>query len=142
MSDEYANSGFKGSLADNTAGDSIPRNNDKLSNSDFDTQNYPPKDDTTSSGGYRSGPPEEQPTLIDQSPSGGPIGNELGDARQGRDSGAARAQLREGELNPYGGDSLESRGEAEQRLASDYRDRRGDQYESSAARGNDGDVGA
>ncbi|KZV63605.1 hypothetical protein PENSPDRAFT_616398 [Peniophora sp. CONT] len=140
MSDEYANTGFKGSLADNTAGDTVPRNTNTLSNSDFDTQNYPPKDDTTSSGGYRSGPAEEQPSLIDQSPSGGPIGSELGDARQGRDS--APSTLREGELNPYGGDSLESRGEAEQRLASDYRDRRSEQYESSAARGNDGDVGA
>ena len=94
----------------------------------------------TSSGGYRSGPPEEQPNLIEQSPSGGPIGDELDDARQGRDSG--RTLLREGELNPYEGDSLESRAQAEQRLASDYRDRRNDQYESSAARGNDGDIGA
>lgn len=79
MSDEYASSGFKGSLANESAGDYVPRPTDSGMNntsagggegtgrdytsnhhdttnqdSDYKTGNYPPEGDSTSSGGYDS----------------------------------------------------------------------------------------
>jgi hypothetical protein len=90
----------------------------------------------TSSGGYRGGA-EEQPNLIDQSPSGGPIGEQQQDARQGSE----RATVRPGELDPYAGDSLETRRQAEEHLASGYRDARGREYDGSGA-GLEGDPSA
>ncbi|EIM90639.1 uncharacterized protein STEHIDRAFT_165196 [Stereum hirsutum FP-91666 SS1] len=81
MSDEYASSGFKGSLANESAGDYVPRPTDSGMNNtsagggegtgrdytssnhggggggqndDYKTGNYPPEGDSTSSGGYGS----------------------------------------------------------------------------------------
>ncbi|KAI0031120.1 hypothetical protein K488DRAFT_87123 [Vararia minispora EC-137] len=112
MSDEYANSGFRGSLADRTAGDTVP-------GSDYDTRNYPSADDSTSSGGYR-GSREPQQNVIDQPLFSASAGQQQPDAQQGRDRTPAQPR----ELNPYADDSLESRRQAEEMLASSYKDTR------------------
>ncbi|TFY77772.1 hypothetical protein EWM64_g6241 [Hericium alpestre] len=44
MSDEYANTGFKGTLANDTTGDILPKG-ENAPNSDFATGNYPPPGD-------------------------------------------------------------------------------------------------
>lgn len=91
---------------------------------------------------------------MDQSTNGGPIGEELQDAKQGEDDTARREFKHEAErdfakhsasgpqgLNPYGR-NVDSRSEASDLLASGYSDMRGRQYESGPAASNDGDVGA
>ncbi|OJT05824.1 hypothetical protein TRAPUB_3319 [Trametes pubescens] len=117
----------------------------------YKTGNYPPANDTTSSGGYgsadtfsphsqRHADPVCAPTptspsdtgLIDQSPDGGPLGRELQDAKQGTDPRTREAFAHEARrdfapgpqgLNPYG-ENPDSRGEAAQRLAATYADQR------------------
>ncbi|KAF5359729.1 hypothetical protein D9756_002883 [Leucocoprinus leucothites] len=55
MSDEYASSGYKGSLANETVGDQIPKEQeDKGNTSGTEIKNYPSEGDTTSSGGFGS----------------------------------------------------------------------------------------
>ncbi|RDX41834.1 hypothetical protein OH76DRAFT_1411747 [Lentinus brumalis] len=113
----------------------------------------------TSEGGYGSANPfspqnqrhaDPQPPkngLVDQSLDGGALGSELQDAKQGTDQRSREQFTHEarrdfdGALDPYGRnpDSKEEMGE---RLASAYADKRGQQYESSGAAGNDSDVGA
>ncbi|KAI0781754.1 hypothetical protein C8Q75DRAFT_869956 [Abortiporus biennis] len=108
MSDEYASSGYKGFLVNQSANVDIP------DQSDYTTHNYPSEGDTTAEGGYGSpvnswsdlsqrGRPDKTTSssnslpnnssnsstsnhgLIDQSTNGGPIGNEINDAIQGED---------------------------------------------------------
>ena len=121
----------------------------------------------TSSGGYGSANTFTNPVqrgrqdlvnsqpktgLVDQSVSGGPIGQEIDDAKQGSDELSRRQFTHEAErdfdrrnvaasLNPYG-ENPDNRREAEEMLASRYADSRSRQYESGATRGNDGDVSA
>jgi len=94
MSDEYGRNGFKDSLVD----DSI---NPEGNTFDERTRNYPPKNDTTSSGGFSTTPDmwsnkaqrgnnvEVSSTgstgLIDQSTNGSNLKNQMEDAKQGRD---------------------------------------------------------
>ena len=112
----------------------------------------------TSSGGYGSSKnvwsekvqrghaddePENTAGLIDQSTTGGPIGNELQDAKQGMDGQArekyahemkrdfGRENRPEG-LNPYGKHS-DSKRDAEDMLTSRYVDTRGRDYEGSTS---------
>ncbi|KAF8885449.1 hypothetical protein BD779DRAFT_1471577 [Infundibulicybe gibba] len=78
--------------------DTSPRNN----NSGAAVGNYPPQDDSTSSGGYGSaqnvwsnkaqrGYTEAAETgLVDQSPSGGDLKHEMRDAKQGVDADTRR----------------------------------------------------
>ncbi|KAI0058585.1 hypothetical protein BV25DRAFT_1829818 [Artomyces pyxidatus] len=91
----------------------------------------------TSSGGYRSleNKTQDNGGLLEQAPNGGDLRGQVQDAQQGRDE---RAHA----LNPYQGTSLDSRQQAEDALASGYRDSRGKVYEGSGPAGNDGDVGA
>ncbi|KAI0050492.1 hypothetical protein FA95DRAFT_1676700 [Auriscalpium vulgare] len=136
MSDEYASTGFQGSLVNKSAGTTLTEETQKRQ-SDYATGNYPPPGDTTSSGGYRSAEGNNvQGGLLDRSPSGGQLKGQERDAQQGRDE-RARAQL-----NPYQGSSLESPAQAEEALASRYGEARGKVYEGSGPAGNDGDVGA
>lgn len=148
MSDKHTSSGYHGSLVD----DSIQNPG---RDSTYTTGNYPPPDDTTSSGGYSSqdtwSNAAQRGSLVDQSVNGGPIGQELQDAKQGEDTAARQDFRHEAErdfdrqgaqgLNPYGR-NVDSRKEAEEMLASRYRDARGKHYESGPAASNDGDVGA
>ncbi|TFY60584.1 hypothetical protein EVG20_g7367 [Dentipellis fragilis] len=140
MSDEYASTGFKGSLADDSIDTMIDdhgqRNTQNAPDSDYATNNYPPPGDTTSSGGSRQRPAGADSGLLDQSPSGGSLGKHVEDAKQGRDE-CAREQL-----NPYSGSSLEGREEAGEALASRYADARGRNRESGGVSANDEDVGA
>ncbi|CCL99915.1 uncharacterized protein FIBRA_01940 [Fibroporia radiculosa] len=162
MSDEYASSGFQGSLV-----------NDSLQTSrgegTYETGNYPPPGDTTSSGGYSSrntwtnrsqrGHLENmsgsaEAGLLDQSVTGGPIGDEIEDAKQGqdelsrknfhheaiRDFGGPSIGITEG-LNPYGR-NIDSKDEAAQMLSSSHNDARGRRFESEPAASNDADAGA
>lgn len=78
--------------------------------------------------------------LIDQSVSGGPVGDEIQDAVQGRDA-STREQFAhesnrdfgvESGLNPYGRNP-DGRKEAEDLLASKYTDARGRDYEGGAS---------
>ncbi|KAJ3720358.1 hypothetical protein C8R42DRAFT_722085 [Lentinula raphanica] len=98
MSDEYGRNGFKSSLVD----DSI---NPEGTTLDERFKNYPPENDTTSSGGFNTtqemwsdkaqrgnrfgGKPsdDDKPSngLIDQSLNGSNLKNELQDAKQGKD---------------------------------------------------------
>ncbi|THH08054.1 hypothetical protein EW146_g9115 [Bondarzewia mesenterica] len=145
-----------------SAGDSTVSNNNNDSNSDYATGNYPPADDTTSSGGWgskrnpwdashhsgaqtpasrsdqsglNSGTRTPSHGLIDQSTNGGSL-LDVENASQGRDE-----ETRE-TMNPYMGDSWEGRDEAGEALASRYRGSRDRVYESGASAGNDEDVGA
>ncbi|KAA1467281.1 hypothetical protein DENSPDRAFT_832298 [Dentipellis sp. KUC8613] len=140
MSDEYANTGFKGSLADDSIDtiidDSNQRSTQNAPNSDYATKNYPPPGDTTSSGGFRQRAAGPDSGLLDQSPSGGALRKHAEDAKQGRDE-RAREQL-----NPYSGSSLEGREEAARALASRYADARGRSREGGGVPANDEDVGA
>jgi hypothetical protein len=97
----------------------------------------------TSSGGWRGPATTADKTLIDQSPSGGQLYNEMQDAKQGRDDASAstRSGVSSDGLNPYGGDSWETRKQAEDQLASSYRDARDRSYEGSGAQ-LDSDPGA
>ncbi|KAI0951482.1 hypothetical protein AcW1_008516 [Taiwanofungus camphoratus] len=88
--------------------------------------------------------------LVDQSPSGGSLGQEMQDAQQGQDDRARRQFAHEAGrdfgqgaqgLNPYGR-NVDSKAEAAGFLASGYSDQRMNQFESGAAKGNDEDVGA
>ncbi|KAH9964709.1 hypothetical protein BGW80DRAFT_810905 [Lactifluus volemus] len=56
MSDEYASSGFKGSLVNPSISDSMPSRERESypPSSDYATKNYPPPGDTTSSGAARA----------------------------------------------------------------------------------------
>ncbi|KAH9838748.1 uncharacterized protein C8Q71DRAFT_856675 [Rhodofomes roseus] len=133
----------------------------------YETSNYPPPGDSTSTGGYGSANTFSDPVqrgrqdlvnnesetgLVDQSLSGGPIGQEIDDAKQGRDEASRKDFTHEAErdfdrgngsagLNPYG-QNPDSRGEATEMLASRYADSRGKHFESGAAGGNDADIGA
>ncbi|EIW58052.1 uncharacterized protein TRAVEDRAFT_21468 [Trametes versicolor FP-101664 SS1] len=129
----------------------------------YKTGNYPPPNDTTSSGGYGSADtfaPHSQrhadPTpassnsngLIDQSLDGGPVGRELQDAKQGADPRAreafaheARRDFAPGSQGQYG-ESVQSREEAGEKLATGYADQRGRQYEGGGAASGEGDQGA
>ncbi|TBU27548.1 hypothetical protein BD311DRAFT_665104 [Dichomitus squalens] len=135
-------------------------NNDALAHqSDYSTANYPPENDTTSEGGYgssgtfspasqrRADPsrPSNDTGLITQSLDGGPLASELQDAKQGTDPRTRAAFDHDAKrdfdpLNPYGRNP-DSKEETADRLASAYADPRRRQFESGAARGNDGDVG-
>ncbi|PSS05486.1 hypothetical protein PHLCEN_2v3768 [Hermanssonia centrifuga] len=91
----------------------------------YKTANYPPKDDSTSSGGYGSSQNSwsdkaqrgridaDDSGLIDQSTTGGLIGGEVQDAKQGRDADTRSQYAHEAKrdfgiesgsrgLNPYG----------------------------------------
>jgi len=146
MSDEYgAASGFKGSLVNKSG----PQTDDDRLN--YETGNYPPPNDTTSSGGYGSPPTSvwsdkaqrgrPDTGLLDQSA--------MQDAKQGQDDGTRREFKHEMQrdfgvggpkgLNPYGGDSVESKREAAEKLASQYQDARDRQYESGGAASVEGD---
>lgn len=119
----------------------------------------------TSSGGYgssqnpyspasqrgRADPsqPNSDAGLIDQSTSGGPIGKELDDAKQGRDGEARRNFEHEVQrdfahgsqgLNPYG-KHVDNREQAGNMLADKYNDARGKQFESGGAASLEGDAG-
>ncbi|EPS94509.1 hypothetical protein FOMPIDRAFT_1033316 [Fomitopsis schrenkii] len=136
--------------------------------STYETGNHPPPGDSTSSGGYGSADTFTEPLqrgrqdvvnsqsktgLIGQSVTGGgPIGQEIDDAKQGRDGSSRQHFAHEAErdfdrgngtvgLNPYG-ENPDSTREAGEMLASRYAESRGRQYESGAARENDSDVGA
>ncbi|KII84322.1 hypothetical protein PLICRDRAFT_167848, partial [Plicaturopsis crispa FD-325 SS-3] len=123
MSDEYASSGYKGSLVNDSA--------KGAQNTDAETGNYPPEGDSTSSGGYGSSvntfAPETQrgkvdtgAGLVQQSTSGGDLESEIDDAKQGEDAGT-RKEVGKGQgLNPYPSDSLENRKEAEEALSRQF----------------------
>jgi len=103
--------------------------------------NYPPPGDTTSQGGYQTKP--DTPDLglaTGQSTEGLSLANQAQDMHQGVDGGARQAYREEMGLNPYGNASADSPEEAADRLASQYTDTRGRQYESGPAAGleNDG----
>ncbi|KAI0723708.1 hypothetical protein C8Q72DRAFT_858440 [Fomitopsis betulina] len=128
----------------------------------YETGNYPPPGDSTSSGGYGSADTFTDPvqrgrqdvansqwksSLVDQS-----IGQEINDANQGSDKSSRQHFAHEAGrdfdrkniaigLNPYNENS-DSGKEAREMLASRYADSRDKQYESGAAKGNDCDVGA
>ncbi|KAI0090192.1 hypothetical protein BDY19DRAFT_938953 [Irpex rosettiformis] len=110
--------------------------------SDYQTANYPSNGDSTASGGYGAAPERawstqaqrgsdvSTPTLIDQSPTGGPISKEIHDAVQGKDASAREqfahekkrdfgAETGHAGLNPYGR-SPDTRKEAEEMLASKF----------------------
>ncbi|KAH9926527.1 hypothetical protein B0H21DRAFT_764040 [Amylocystis lapponica] len=165
MSDEYTSSGFQSSLVNESAD-----HQRKPGSGDYMTSNYPPPEDSTSSGGYGSSKNtwsnaaqrgrEDAPDtssdvgLVDQSKNGGPFGGVLKDAQQGEDEATRRIYAHEAHrdfdrgyggvsrgLNPYGR-HVDTKGEAAEMLASGYRDARARQYESGPAATNDGDVGA
>ncbi|EJD06335.1 uncharacterized protein FOMMEDRAFT_165176 [Fomitiporia mediterranea MF3/22] len=112
--------------------------------------NYPPPGDTTSEGGYggqgvQAFASVSQRGLVDQTTDGQPLGNELEDAYQGTDEVASR-KFREEQsgnqpgaqpaLNPYG-DSLETRGEAKERLTQGATDMRARTYQDEILDRND-----
>lgn len=125
------------------------------------------RNSATASGGYGSADTFTDPVqrgqgdlmnsksntgLIDQSVNGGPIGQEIDDANQGHDEHSRRQFIHEAErdfdrgnvalgLNPCE-DNPNSRREAAEMSGSQYADSKSQLYESGAARGNDGDVGA
>ncbi|KAI0076032.1 hypothetical protein K474DRAFT_1623706 [Panus rudis PR-1116 ss-1] len=166
MSDEYSSSGYRGSLVNQSASDPANRGDDAYS-----TRNYPPSNDSTSSGGYGSATDsysspaqrgrldlaigDKGPNLIDQSVSGGPLRNEIQDAKQGQDESSRdefahearrdfgrEANPRAGgeALNPYGRNP-DNKEEAENMLASRHSDARGRQYESGGAASLEADSG-
>ncbi|KDQ58842.1 hypothetical protein JAAARDRAFT_192425 [Jaapia argillacea MUCL 33604] len=158
MSDDYASTGFKGSLVNNSADTKA----NAPGSEEYRTGNYPPANDSTSSGGYGStrdafskpsqrGQSEKAsqagPNLVDQSVMSGPE-DQTQDAMQGQDLGSRRQFEREqgkeqsSGLNPYGTTTLEGRGQAEEALGSRYRDARDRGYEGGGAPGNDEDIGA
>lgn len=110
MSDEYASSGFQGSLVNHSINDVLlPREGETYPpSSDYATKNYPPPGDTTSSGGRRTGPVSHLDSV--QPPSGnvGPDlrGQQQHEAPQVRDPSA---------------ESLDTRKEAAEALAARYR---------------------
>ncbi|KAH8108014.1 hypothetical protein BXZ70DRAFT_903410 [Cristinia sonorae] len=146
MSDEYgAVSGFKGSLVNKSAGSQVD------DNFNYKTGNYPPENDSTSSGGYGSptniwsdraqrGRAEDTSNngLIDQSTNGSSLSGKVEDAKQGQDEWTRRdfdheskrdfsvgtGKERAAALDPYGADSFESKKEAEDMLAKRYREAR------------------
>jgi hypothetical protein len=86
-----------------------------------------------------------QTGLVDQSVNGGPVGDELEDARQGEDEGTRNDYQSSGNasskgLNPYG-ESFDSRKEAAEKLASQYAAKRAEGFEHGAGRSNDQDPG-
>jgi hypothetical protein len=111
-------------------------------------------DVATSSGGYGARPERTWSTqaqrgndsstgLIDQSTTGGPLGDEIADAVQGRDASTREQFAHESErdfgaesggvgLNPYGRNP-DGRQEAEDLLASKYTDARARDYDGSAS---------
>lgn len=103
----------------------------------------------TSSGGYGSAQnswsDRAQRGRTDSSDTGLVNENEVRNAKQGVDVDTRRDfQEQQGPnwgLNPYGA-GPDSREDAKEMLASAYRDRRGEVYESGSAAANDGDVGA
>ncbi|KAH9050338.1 hypothetical protein EDB83DRAFT_2317111 [Lactarius deliciosus] len=116
MSDEYASSGFKGSLVNPFTEPSShvaiaindtmpPRQRETYLYSDYATKNYPPPGDTTSSGGRRTGPP-------DSTGFAGPAIQQS--KQQGVEPPRGREQYRDAE-------SLDTRKEAADALAARYR---------------------
>lgn len=80
--------------------------------------------------------------LVDQSTNGGDLAGEVQDAQQGQDADTRRDFKPAGRgLDPYDRNP-DSKEEVREMLASAYSGRRGEQYESSGATGNDADVGA
>ncbi|KZT22392.1 hypothetical protein NEOLEDRAFT_1180968 [Neolentinus lepideus HHB14362 ss-1] len=144
MSDEYASSGYKGSLVNNSEDgrEKIPES----------IGNYPPAGDSTSSGGWGSsrdsyssasqrGHPERADNfgLVDQSVPGGP-GSQAQDAQQCADRSSRKEYQHEQSqgLNPYGASSLDSRRAGEEALAGKYRGARdAKEYETGATLEND-----
>ncbi|GJE85596.1 hypothetical protein PsYK624_016750 [Phanerochaete sordida] len=120
----------------------------------YETSNYPPSNDSTSSGGYgssqnpysdskqRGRAEDSSGGLIDQSVTGGPIGEEIEDAKQGKDASTREEFAREAKrdfgvessqgLNPYG-QHPDNRNEAGDMLASRYTDMRGRDFEKGAS---------
>ena len=155
MSDEYASSGFEGSLVNNSMARSPSQHEDS-----YDTQNYPPPDDSTSSGGYgsRTNPfsgkaqrgREDSPNtrsfpssayasgnsstsgLVGTNATGGTAHGE--DAAQGRDKGELG-------LDPYDRNP-DTQDEAKTMLASAYRERRDERYEGGGRVATEQDPGA
>ncbi|TFK47885.1 hypothetical protein OE88DRAFT_1665576 [Heliocybe sulcata] len=144
MSDEYASTGYKGSLVNNSED-----GREKIPDA---TANYPPEGDSTSSGGWGSssnphsaasqrGHPEKADNygLVDQSIQGGP-GRQEQDAQQGVDRSSRREYEHEQSqgLNPYGASSMDSRRAGDEALASKYRGSRDtNEYETGATMEND-----
>ncbi|KAI0313399.1 hypothetical protein OF83DRAFT_1086355 [Amylostereum chailletii] len=136
MSDEYANSGFKNSLLNSSmhplhsrlaaidlqcilspaAPDTDPRSS-KTSTSDYTTGNYPPSDDTTSSGGFRSGA-STQPNLVDESPTASGVNTHAEDISPRHEDGKNAGR------DAYDAGSMESRAQAETELAARYQEGR------------------
>ncbi|KAH9955902.1 hypothetical protein BC827DRAFT_1234565 [Russula dissimulans] len=112
MSDEYASSGFQGSIVNPSISDILPPRERETypPSSDYATKNYPPPGDTTSSGGRRTAPaPQADGDHQSTSAYGGGGANLSGqtrDAQQGRDASA---------------ESLDTRKEAAEALAARYR---------------------
>lgn len=138
----------------------------------YETSNYPPSNDcefvryvshdrprakhgaATSSGGYgssqnpysdtkqRGRPEDSSGGLIDQSVTGGPIGEQIQDAKQGKDASTREEFAREAKrdfgvegskgLNPYG-EHPDTRKKASDMLASQYTDMRGRDFETGAS---------
>jgi len=155
MSDEYASSGFQGSLVNKSMDQSESQHEDS-----YDTQNYPPPDDSTSSGGYgsrtnpfsgkaqrgREGSPNTRSFpgsayasgnssttgLVGTNATGGEAHSE--DAVQGRDKAGLG-------LDPYDRNP-DTQDEAKTMLASAYRERRDEGYEGGGRVAPEQDPGA
>ncbi|CAL1715919.1 unnamed protein product [Somion occarium] len=143
MSDEYASTGYKGSLVNQSV-------NPRSDNIDFETKNYPSEHDSTSEGGYgsptNSWSPRAQrghPGSSDDNSSGLLSQSVMQDAKQGRDESSRRQFGHEAQrdfaakdvhagFDPYGRNP-DSKEEVSQMLASSYRERREQKYESSSA---------
>jgi len=109
MSDEYADSGFKGSLVNPSINDIMPPHERESypQFSDYATKNYPPPGDTTSSGGRRTAPPNN-------SGNPGPAIQQSQSQSQDTEQPRGREQHRDAE-------SLDTRKEAADALAARYR---------------------
>ncbi|KAI0288940.1 hypothetical protein BC826DRAFT_1034989 [Russula brevipes] len=145
MSDEYASSGFQGSLVNPcpfvvlsfpasgefltpchaaAIGDILPPRERETypPSSDYATKNYPPPGDTTSSGGRRTNPGPQPDSVLagQQAPSGAgtDLHGQLREAKQGRDPSA---------------ESLDTRKEAAEALANRYRASRAQLHETGGS---------
>ncbi|KIP11052.1 hypothetical protein PHLGIDRAFT_33597 [Phlebiopsis gigantea 11061_1 CR5-6] len=120
----------------------------------YETSNYPPSNDSTSSGGYgssknvyadstqRGRTDDSSAGLTGRSTTGVFVGDGTQDAMQGKDAESRREYAREAErdfgvesnqgLNPYG-KNPDSKQEASEMLASGYSDARGRDYETGVS---------
>ncbi|RDB26389.1 hypothetical protein Hypma_006225 [Hypsizygus marmoreus] len=139
MSDEYASTGYKGSLVNDSMTDPTlkpstkpqkiaKKPSDREGSSDFETGNYPTEGDTTASGGYGSptnvwsdraqrgntkniGPYQQTDVgLVDQSISGGPLRGKFQDAAQGKDVNARRDYKAQQYVVPQAGEHAKDAG--------------------------------